>query len=240
MCIIIAKPKGVELPPVSHIESSWLGNPDGFGCLWSNKKIKSYRTMDKRECMDFYKSLLAEGDKWRDKPMIFHFRYATHGSKKLSNCHAYCDTENTIGFQHNGVLRFDVPRGMDITDSEYFFKYLFMPSYLVNGKSIAAISHVVENLRGVSDKFAFINADEVYLYGNFIEDTGCYYSNGGYKTYSYTQKVANRHSNSCDVEISYEQYDENRKKMPVYETKDASYHCATCETFDCMRCPFYD
>lgn len=226
MCIIIGKPKGAALPPLSHIEKSWNSNSDGFGCLWThNGEVRTYRTMDREKCMSFYRSIMGE-KKWINTPMLFHFRFATHGSKCVSNCHAYHDDEYTVGFQHNGVLRFNVPIGMDITDSEYFFKYMFLPSYKMNGEDIEKISHVIDNLRGTSDKFAFIKGEELYMFGNFIKDNGCYYSNNGYKQYG-----------------GYDYYDRNyssKKALPPAYSSSYGQMCSTCRTYDCMNCVYYD
>ena len=211
MCIIIGKPKGAALPPLSHIEKSWNSNSDGFGCLWTHSgEIRSYKTMSKGNCISFYKSITGE-KKWLNIPMLFHFRFATHGSKCVSNCHAYHDDENTVGFQHNGVLRFDVPIGMDITDSEYFFRYMFLPSYKMNGNNITEISHVIDNLRGRGDKFAFIHDENIHLFGKFIEDGGCFYSNNGYKSYDkydyydsyYESNENNAVARTTPVSVSY-------------------------------------
>ena len=143
------------------------------------------------------------------------------------------DDENTVGFQHNGVLRFDVPIGMDITDSEYFFRYMFLPSYKMNGNNITEISHVIDNLRGRGDKFAFIHDENIHLFGKFIEDGGCFYSNNGYKSYD-----------KYDYYDSYYESNENNavaRTTPVSVSyKGCAYMCQNCKTYDCMNCNLYD
>lgn len=187
MCIIIAKPIGANLPPIEHIRQSFNNNSHGFACMWVNKKekIEHYKTMSLLKCISFYKYLLEDKEKWKGIPMTFHFRLATHGSKNIQNCHAFMDDCKTVGFQHNGVLGLDVPKGMDITDSEYFFKFLFLPLYKLN-KNEMNFDHVIDNMRGSGwDRFAFLRKNKIHLYGVFSELNGCYYSNRTYEPNKY-------------------------------------------------------
>lgn len=187
MCIIIAKPISVCLPPINHIKESFKSNPDGFACMWTNKKgkIQDYKTMNILDCLSFYRQLLQDENKWKETPMTFHFRLATHGSRGIQNCHAFMDDHKTVGFQHNGILNFNVPESMDITDSEYFFKFLFIPLYKLN-KNEMNFDHVIQNLKGSFDKFVFLQKDKLYLFGMFHEDGGCFYSNRTYKQIMYS------------------------------------------------------
>jgi predicted glutamine amidotransferase len=232
MCIIIGKPVGVKLPPIAHIEESFNSNPHGFGCMWEGKKgkVQTYRTMDFDKCIQFYKSLLGNAKIWQNVPMSFHFRLATHGSKKAENCHAYTDEDKTIGFQHNGILSYTVPRDMDITDSEYFFRYLFLPVYEMSERQMN-FDHVIYNLKGYSDKFSFIHEGKLILFGSFTDDNGCYYSNSSYKSYAHVSTYKPTIGYTAPI----------YQKQPVYQ-KDSEYgyQCAKCTTFDCMRCDIYD
>lgn len=241
MCIIIAKPRGASLPPISHIENSFRSNPHGFACLWENKgKIKSYKTLDKAACLAFYTNLLREKQRWHDVPFSFHFRFATNGSKTESNCHAYIDETKKIGFQHNGILSYVVPKEMDITDSEYFFRNIFLPVF----KTFGMEEHIIENFtEGGVNKFSFIYNGTIYLFGNFIEESGCYYSNNTYQDYEYNygytkSKIKNKSpygSIGLDLDISYD-------KTPIeeYDDKFPSLPCDTCADFDCKNCKLWN
>lgn len=230
MCIIIAKPRHVELPPIEHIEESWDSNPHGFACVWSNNGvIKSYATLNREACINFYRSLNRKV--WKKIAASFHFRYATHGSKTKENCHAYVDKDRTIGFQHNGILRYSVPRDMDITDSEYFFRFMFLPIYESN-RRLMNFDHVIENMKGGGDKFCFVKDGEIYTYGGFIKDGGCWYSNNCYVRHvKPAVQIKKSHSSKLKV-YNYEKKETLIGKSD-YNTENP---CSTCTTFDCLRC----
>lgn len=107
-----------------------------------------------------------------------HFRYATTGSKKESNCHPFLDEKTGLAFAHNGVLPFN-PAG-DITDSEYAFREFVLPAYLDADCEIGdeAFGEVVDEVCGVS-RFALMDAEgRVRLFGSWIKGAdGCWYSN---------------------------------------------------------------
>jgi len=240
MCIIIAKPAGVNLPPLEHVEESWNNNPHGFGAMWCDNKgkIKTYRTMDRGKCISFYKSILNSKFNFKDVPLSLHFRLATHGSKCEGNCHAFTDEQKRVGFQHNGILHVSIPKDMDITDSEYVFRYMILPSYVFHGK---IHSHVVDNIRGTSDKFSIIADGSLLLFGAFSQDNGIYYSNSGYKSYTdyFNYRVPPVNDNWKNEE-AVKALSHLSKTSKTKEYPDANVSCGTCRDFNCMQCPIMD
>ena len=246
MCIIIAKPAGQNLPPLSHIENSFINNPDGFACIWEQKgKIKQYKTLEYSDCISFYCNLLKNKEAWVDTPFSFHFRFATHGSKTIDNCHAYVDDNNVIGFQHNGVLSYRVPKEQDITDSEYFFRNIFLPIFRMFGMKQDIVDNLTEN---GYNKFSFIYDRTIYLFGNFSEVGGCYYSNSGYLPYSYksyfkngnayqgkSKKHGKKKAEEIEVDIDYE------AAYAHDEIIDYKYSlpCDSCVEMDCNHCDLW-
>ena len=106
------------------------------------------------------------------EPCIMHFRLATHGSIKRANCHPF--KINDVCFAHNGILSVR-PMG-DRTDSETaFIRYLY--PYI---EQYGLYSHEAEKMVGniiESSKFAFMQGEDVRLFGRFEEFNGCYCSN---------------------------------------------------------------
>ena len=177
MCIVVVSPKGQQFPSVETIQNCVDSNPDGFAMSWNEDgKIKSYKTMGYKAIVKFYKEFIAEHD-----PMttgfVFHARIATHGSKKLSNCH--CWTSDGLSFAHNGIL--SVANRGDMTDSETFFQDIFLPIYRTCGWDGA--KKAIDACIG-SSKFAFIDGEgTVWGFGNYECVDGNYYSNSSYKSW---------------------------------------------------------
>ena len=167
MCIIIAKPQGASMPPYRILENCARRNPDGFGFATVDGV---YKTM---KFDTFIKHLYD----WTtdDDAILIHFRYATHGSCKRSNCHPFRDDETGVSFAHNGVLNI-VPHG-DMTDSETAFRGLILPKIRDYGLDSDEVFNEIEDIIGGS-RFAFLGPDSlIRLYGNFYDFAGCMYSN---------------------------------------------------------------
>ena len=90
MCIIIHKPKGKELD-VATLKRCWNRNPHGAGFMfiqdgsvYGNKGYMTYEDLTKG---------LADAGFLKDEKLTkkhavtIHFRLASHGSIKASNCH---------------------------------------------------------------------------------------------------------------------------------------------------------
>lgn len=115
-----------------------------------------------------------------DEPCIIHFRLATHGSIKRANCHPF--NRGDVWFAHNGILNIR-PVG-DMTDSETAFHNIIYPAIVRHGYGSKQMDNAVNKVIGCS-KFAFLQGDELKMYGNFIkQDDGCYFSNSRFLGYS--------------------------------------------------------
>lgn len=172
MCIIITKPMGAKMPPYSILKRCATLNPHGFGFA---TKDRIYKTLSFDE---FYRELQTI-DKY--ETAILHFRYATHGSIKLDNCHPFRDDDTGVSFAHNGILNI-VPYE-DMTDSETAFRGIFVPKIKEYGIDSDEFIIAVHNIIGGS-RFAFIDKDgEYHLYGSFIQYNGCWYSNRNFLPY---------------------------------------------------------
>lgn len=163
MCVIIVKPEGVKMPDNDIIAAAYEANPDGCGFV---SPTASYKGLSFRA---FKNTLSRVGT---NEPCIIHFRLATHGSVKKANCHPF--NRGDVWFAHNGIL--DIrPKG-DMTDSETAFDRIIYPAIVRHGYGSRGMDMAVAAVIGYS-RFAFMQGDDVRIYGDFAEMDGCYYSN---------------------------------------------------------------
>ena len=176
MCIIIVKPAGAKMPPKAILDRCAALNPHGFGFATKNR---IYKTLSYSEFFDATKRIR------KDEAAILHFRYATHGSIKLENCHPFRDAKTGVSFAHNGVLDI-VPIG-DMTDSETAFRTVLVPTIKEHGFDSDEFMLTAYEIKGPS-RFAFIDSKGNYrMYGNFIQHNECWYSNRNFLPYTYSK-----------------------------------------------------
>lgn len=180
MCIIIAKKKGVKFPSIENVKESCKRNPDGFSMCWAEEgKIKTFRSMSSKVFLDKYKSLTKKVS-YEDTALVIHARIKTHGSVGIKNTHCFLDKDINLCFSHNGILRGIENRG-DMTDSETFFRDIFVPIYKIGGWKKAELA--IKAIIGTS-KFAFVDENgDLKTFGEYKKDEGILYSNDSYKPY---------------------------------------------------------
>ena len=120
MCLLVARLKDSNwLPTVSEQENAWNSNPHGFGIGWlaEDGLLYTSKTPDKRDVKAMLERIPSGA------PAIMHWRFATHGSKNVQNCHPWpCFGRRWIG-AHNGVLSLQ-PCEEGLTDSQSFLNTL--------------------------------------------------------------------------------------------------------------------
>ena len=169
MCVIVYKPKGIEMPSAEIINACACANRDGFGFCTPTKFFKS------TSFYEFSKRLAAVG---KDEPCIMHFRLATHGCVCKSNCHPF--KREDICFAHNGVLSIVPFRGK--TDSETAFSLYIVPAIKHYGLDAEETKAAIEAVRE-SSRFAVMQGEQVRLFGDFYEVDGCSFSNLRFVSY---------------------------------------------------------
>lgn len=124
MCLLTFMP-GYVSPDMSRFEIAAKENPDGFGwAILEQNQILRFRSMNFDEAAD--KFMVAR--RVHQGPAIFHFRWATHGSEDVDNCHPFLlggDPDSVMG--HNGILPLDIPKG-DLRSDTRVFAETIMPS----------------------------------------------------------------------------------------------------------------
>lgn len=172
MCVAIIKPAKQQKPSYETLLACAKANRDGAGFCTSTGK--SYHSMS------FFK-LMSELGKIDDgEAVIIHFRWATHGSICRRNCHPFYDKAHGLFFAHNGVLPIEATN--DRTDSETFFKDMFLPMLDKYGWDSKTLWDWVNVERGQS-RFAFMRGDEVTRLGHWDNVDGCWYSNLNWQYY---------------------------------------------------------
>lgn len=165
MCVICYIPKGVKTPPKEIIKAMHYANPHGMGMVTPTDHYKGMSV-----------EMLLRHLRRRDvsQPCLLHFRLATHGSIKRANCHPFHDDESDTWFMHNGIL--DIEPIGDMTDSETAFRKILAPEIQAHGLRSDDLQYAVKSVIGYS-KFAFLQGDDVKLFGDWQRWFGCWFSN---------------------------------------------------------------
>lgn len=200
MCVILhaLKKKHMRRP---EIVEAMRANSSGFAmfALRPNGTRESIRTLDEKELLDFFDKKVKDDDE-----VAMHARIPSRGEKNLANVHGW--EEDGVVFMHNmtitaidDLMREDKWEG---TDSEYFFRSMFMPLYrrwgsdaYKDGKLDPYLDKMVRFFVGHSNKFLFIMPDNrVLRYGNWVSEpsrkegdqVAFFASNSTYKVYERT------------------------------------------------------
>lgn len=123
-----------------------------------------------------------------DDTVVLHARIPSRGGreKNLADVHGWVSEEG-IRFCHNGtIVSLDEAQKADgcekITDSEYFFRRIFLPLYRAEGNKWTELVDRIVKVLCAGNRFLFIFPDNtVKTVGRFIEDHGCIFSNRSYE-----------------------------------------------------------
>lgn len=123
-----------------------------------------------------------------DDTVVLHARIPSRGGreKNLADVHGWVSEEG-IRFCHNGtIVSLDEAQKADgcekMTDSEYFFRRIFLPLYRAEGNKWTELVDRIVKVLCAENRFLFIFPDNtVKTVGGFIEDHGCIFSNRSYE-----------------------------------------------------------
>ena len=169
MCVIIVKPAGVKLPSHSFLRAAAEVNHDGCGYVTSDEHY--YRSLS---FSTFWRDFSRHARE--DEDIIIHFRWATHGSVRVSNCHPFAGEYDghRVWFAHNGVLPIESVNNK--TDSEIFFRDIALPWLRYHHGFAPRVSKWM-NLAVQGSRFAFLDESGLHLYGDFVKHNGLLLSN---------------------------------------------------------------
>ena len=193
--------------------------------------------------------LKSKYDDFKDMNFVAHFRIGTQGKNDEHTCHPFPISSKDkllrkvrlttdMGFVHNGILSDYSNRSYDYKTRTYTTKQsllsdtqLFIKHQLNSYKSLnrnflknKQVRDFIARYAGENaSKFAFIDkGDTLYLFGNFTEDEGVYYSNSSYSYSGYSKYIS-----SCSWDDDYEcvksAKSDSEKRIEKIEKEDSYY-----------------
>lgn len=176
MCIIVYKPKGVEMPSLDVLRNCFDHNKDGCGVAirMDNNKIKFKKGLMTFEDVE---KMYQEIKDLKDSEVCMHFRLTSAGLTIPEQTHPFpigsenaLDGETSSLIFHNGTminLSYDPVK----SDTQILSEILANMPY----------EKIKDVLRLAGGKFVYMDENVTFMIGEFIEDNGVFYSNTGYK-----------------------------------------------------------
>ena len=196
MCVIIYKPKNVDLPDIETLEDCYIANDDGIGFAYRNDRGKMVL---KKGYMDFWEFIsdLSEIDAKKNlkkSEMIIHFRLGTHGEVNPAYTHPFpisprkkdlfrlSGTYNMI-CAHNGIISGFGDRISDngkksrkkpLSDTMDFVLKVVEPTikYINNPKIVKMYENILDG-----DRFIIMTEKKTIRLGKWYKHEKCYFSN---------------------------------------------------------------
>ena len=190
MCIIVAKPAGIQCPDLETLETCFNSNPDGAGIMFpcgdQVRIIKGFMAFDE------FRSTLAAIEDATSTALVMHFRITTHGGTRPECCHPFpltdddtalraLDTRAAVGVAHNGVIH---GQATDATTSDTmaYICDVLAPLQRMAGDLLASDDAMTVVESTIGSKLAFLEPDgTITTVGDFIEENGVFYSNASFK-----------------------------------------------------------
>lgn len=197
MCVICAAAKKRHMKREEVLEAIRHNSAGFFGFTVHDGVRRTVRTLDDKAFMKFFDEDVEDGDPW-----VMHARIPSRGEKSIDNVHGW--EEDGIIFCHNMTISSIDGMMRDAkwanTDSEFFFRHIFMPFYrgcgekaYEDGKFCQDLDNIVRYFCGTSNKFMFIMPDNrLVTYGDWVTEKdrledgkpAFIASNASYKVYS--------------------------------------------------------
>lgn len=203
MCVILHAKKKKHVRR-EEIQEAMTRNNSGFYMVRLFKTVtgapahEHIRTMAQADLLEFFDNKVQPDDE-----IVMHARIPSYGTSGIQNVHGW--EVDGIQFCHNMSIRAidgfrdQFPEWKDLTDSEFFFKKLFIPYYrslgdqaYKDGKFHPDLDKFVTWICGTINKFCFVMPDNTVIrYGNWVtepdrkegDEVAFYASNTTYKVY---------------------------------------------------------
>ena len=196
MCLLTFMPEDV-MPDMARFKEAAIQNADGFGfAILESKGFVKAHSMNFNEIANKFSDA-------RDKhkgPAIFHFRWATHGSETVDNCHPFTlgdDPTSVMG--HNGILDVQIPKGDKRSDTKVFAEDIMPAIGGITSLDDTEYFDKMETWAG-GNKLVFLTHHDDAKYNWYILnshlghwDQEMWWSNSSYKKYEgikYTTRAA--------------------------------------------------
>lgn len=196
MCIIISKPAGVSMPPMSAIEESWKSNPHGAGFMYAaDGRVHISKGFMKIE--DFKAALksLQKAHDLKKLPLVTHFRISTQAGVNAQNTHPFpisndmhaliarSSSSFIAGIAHNGIIPCcsNYKKDEPYSDTLYFIRDYVSRLVKKSGDLQEQWMQTVLEEVSQSKLTILLPCGEIILLGEFTKEDGVSYSNGSYK-----------------------------------------------------------
>jgi len=188
MCLIVVKPNSVGLPKKSWLKNGFDLNPHGVGIAHlpaQGKMIHIKKDFD--TFTQFWNYIETEVGK--DDILVIHFRLATSGKVDKGNRHPFPVSKNLsflrrtdvycrVAAAHNGVLQ-QFSRDSKFSDTQLFISEIL--AHIKDKLDNPGIRKLVSHFLGNDRLVVLFRDGRIELFGEWIEDGGCYWSNDGYR-----------------------------------------------------------
>jgi hypothetical protein len=175
---------------MSLLRDCWNANPDGAGLMYVDngmiRIVKGFMTWKHfKGYVKAHRTVLAK------QAVVFHFRWATHGTISAGNCHPFpiratglTDTNTLVdvALAHNGVIP-EMEVHTQASDSLVFVRDYLAPL----GPAVLDMGELL--VKFTASKFAIMSAARLVLAGDFVHDAGWYFSNASYRMPHYASAL---------------------------------------------------
>lgn len=192
MCIIIAKPAGMDIPSAEILDNCFTSNRDGIGFAFNKPGeipiiSKGFANVKKLQRMLHIFNVTKEHN------LLIHFRLATHGACDQGNTHPFpltssfenmrllhCSTECAVA--HNGVFG-QMSKSEKYSDTMKFINTIIASPEIIENIDSKSVKELIRGYCGFSSKLAFLKPEGFSLIGDFETEEGIHYSNRQYKSW---------------------------------------------------------
>lgn len=157
---------------------------------------------------------------------VIHFRWATHGSRTVANCHPFLVSRD-LAVIHNGIISIKCNVNSDRSDTWHFNELVLKPMHKRDADFFQRPEMIyTQEMAHRGNKLCFLRADGMYAIwneedGHWTND-GHWYSNSDYESSRYSRWYGGgwTSSKSSSSQIGYLGAS-NARHLPVEATEDA-------------------